>query len=38
MLAVVKQLLSVAWSIGVLIAFVIVLFSAIKIYKRFRKG
>jgi putative membrane protein len=37
MLAVVKQLLSVAWSIGVLIAFVILLFSAIKIYKRFRK-
>jgi protoporphyrinogen IX oxidase len=38
MLAVVKQLLSVAWSIGVLIAFVIVLFAAIRIYKRYRKG
>ncbi len=38
MLAVVKQLLSVVWSIGVLIAFAIVLFSAIKIYKRYRKG
>lgn len=37
MLAVVKQLLSVAWSIGVLIAFSFLLFSAIKIYKRYRK-
>jgi protoporphyrinogen IX oxidase len=38
MLAVVKQLLSVAWSIGVLIVFAIVLLSAIKIYKRYRKA
>jgi protoporphyrinogen IX oxidase len=38
MLAVVKQLLSVAWSIGVLIAFTIVLLSAIKIYKKYRKA
>ena len=37
MLAVVKQLLSVAWAIGVLIVFSIILFSAIKIYKRLRK-
>lgn len=38
MLAVVKQLLSVAWSIGVLLAFAIILFSAIRIYKRYRKA
>lgn len=38
MLAVVKQLLSVAWAIGVLIVFVILLLAAIKIYKRFRKA
>lgn len=38
MLAVVKQLLSVAWAIGVLIIFVILLLAAIKIYKRFRKA
>ncbi|MGN6533935.1 MAG: CopD family protein [Ginsengibacter sp.] len=38
MLAVVKQLLSLAWSIGVLIAFAVVLFSAIRIYKRYRKA
>jgi putative membrane protein len=38
MLAVVKQLLSVAWSIGVLIAFVLILLSAIRIYKRYRKA
>jgi len=37
MLAVVKQLLSVAWAVGVLIVFSIILFSAINIYKRFRK-
>ena len=37
MLAVVKQLLSVAWAVGVLIVFSIILFSAIKIYKRLRK-
>ncbi len=38
MLAVVKQLLSVAWSIGVLIVFSVVLFTAIRIYKRYRKA
>lgn len=38
MLAVVKQLLSVAWAIGVLVVFVILLLAAIKIYKRFRKA
>ena len=38
MLAVVKQLLSVAWSIGALIAFVLILLSAIRIYKRYRKA
>jgi putative membrane protein len=38
MLAVVKQLLSVAWAIGVLIVFIILLLTAIKIYKRFRKA
>jgi protoporphyrinogen IX oxidase len=38
MLAVVKQLLSLVWSIGVLIAFIVVLFSAIRIYKRYRKA
>ena len=38
MLAVVKQLLSVAWGIGVLIIFAILLMIAIKIYKRFRKA
>ena len=37
MLAVVKQLLSVAWAIGALIVFSIILFSAIKVYKRLRK-
>ncbi len=37
MLAVVKQLLSVAWAVGVLIVFSVILFSAIKIYKRYRK-
>jgi protoporphyrinogen IX oxidase len=38
MLAVVKQLLSVVWAIGVLIVFIILLLIAIKIYKRFRKA
>lgn len=38
MLAVVKQLLSLAWGIGVLAAVSIVLLLAIKIYKRFRKA
>lgn len=38
MLAVVKQLLSLAWSIGVLIAFVLILLSGIRIYKRYRKA
>lgn len=37
MLAVVKQLLSVAWAIGVLVVFSVLLFLAIKIYKRYRK-
>jgi len=37
MLAVVKQLLSVAWAIGVLIVFSLLLFLAIKIYKKYRK-
>jgi len=36
MLAVVKQLISVAWGIGVLIIFIILLMTAIKIYKRMR--
>ena len=38
MLAVVKQLLSVAWGIGVLVIFAILLMIAIKIYKHFRKA
>lgn len=38
MLAVVKQLLSFIWGILVLIAIGILLFAAIKIYKRFRKA
>ncbi|HXR83445.1 MAG TPA: CopD family protein [Hanamia sp.] len=37
MLAVVKQLLSAAWGIAILILFVAVLFLAIKVYKRLRK-
>ena len=37
MLAVVKQLLSVAWAAGVLIILSVVLFFAIKIYKKYRK-
>ncbi|HEY5371150.1 MAG TPA: CopD family protein [Hanamia sp.] len=37
MLAVVKQLLSVAWAIGILILFSLLLFSAIRIYKKYRK-
>jgi putative membrane protein len=37
MLVVVKQLLSVAWGIFVLIAFSILLLMAIKIYKKYRK-
>ncbi|MEO8853005.1 MAG: CopD family protein [Ginsengibacter sp.] len=37
MLAVVKQLLSVAWGIGILVLLGVVLMIAIKIYKRFRK-
>lgn len=37
MLAVVKQLLSVAWAVGVLIVFSVLLFLAIKIYKKYRK-
>lgn len=38
MLAVVKQLLSIAWAIGVLIVFAIVLLMAIRIYKHYRKA
>jgi putative membrane protein len=37
MLAVVKQLLSVVWAMGVLVAFAVTLLIAIKIYKRLRK-
>lgn len=37
MLAVVKQLLSVAWAVSVLIVFSLLLFLAIKIYKKYRK-
>ncbi|MEO6844042.1 MAG: CopD family protein, partial [Ginsengibacter sp.] len=37
MLAVVKQLLSVAWGVGVLIVFSLLMFLAIKIYKKYRK-
>ena len=38
MLAVVKQLLSIVWAIGVLVAFSTVLFAAIGIYKYYRKS
>ena len=38
MLAVVKQLISFIWGIVVLIAIGILLFAAIKVYKRFRKA
>jgi len=38
MLAVVKQLISFVWGIGVLVAFAFLLFVAIKIYKRSRKA
>lgn len=38
MLAVTKQLLNMAWALGVLIAIVILLLSAIKIYKNIRRG
>jgi protoporphyrinogen IX oxidase len=37
MLAVTKQLLNMAWALGVLIAIILVLLSAIKIYKNIRK-
>lgn len=37
MLAVVKQLLSVAWAVGFLIIFSLLLFLAIRIYKKYRK-
>lgn len=37
MLVVVKQLLSIVWGIGVLIAFTILLLLAIKLYKKYRK-
>ena len=38
MLAVVKQLFSVAWALAVLIAFIAVLLLSIKVYKGLRKG
>jgi putative membrane protein len=38
MLAVVKQLISFVWGLGVLVAFAFLLFGAIKIYKRSRKS
>ena len=38
MLAVVKQLISFVWGLGVLVAFGFLLFAAIKIYKRLRKS
>ena len=38
MLAVVKHLLSVVWGISILVAFVILLMLAIKIYKKYRKN
>jgi putative membrane protein len=37
MLAVVKQMLSVAWAIAGLFAFAIILMIAIKLYKKYRK-
>lgn len=37
MLAVVKQMLSVAWAVGSMIAFAVVLMIAIKLYKKYRK-
>jgi putative membrane protein len=37
MLAVVKQLLDVAWAMGILVAFSALLFLAIKVYKKYRK-
>lgn len=38
MLAVVKQLLSVAWSVGVLLLISVLLMLAIRIYKKYRKA
>jgi len=38
MLAVVKQLLSLVWGVGVLIVFSLLLLAAIRIYKRLRKA
>ncbi|MEO6221010.1 MAG: CopD family protein [Ginsengibacter sp.] len=38
MLAVVKQLLNVVWGVGVLVAFSVLLLSAIKLYKKYRKN
>jgi len=38
MLAVVKQLLSLVWGVGVLIVFSLLLLLAIKIYKKLRKA
>jgi hypothetical protein len=38
MLAVVKQLISFVWGLGVLIGLGILLFAAIKIYKKLRKA
>jgi putative membrane protein len=37
MLAVVKQLLSLVWGLGVLVAIAVLLFVAIRIYKKARK-
>jgi len=37
MFAVVKQLLDVAWAMGILVAFSALLFLAIKVYKKYRK-
>ena len=37
MLAVVKQLLSIVWAIGVLVVFVVLLLFAIRVYKRYRR-
>jgi len=36
MLVVVKQLLSIVWAIGALVAFAVVLFAAIRVYKYYR--
>ena len=38
MLAVVKQLLSIVWAIGVMVVFSVVLFLAVRIYKHYRRN